>query len=147
MCRREIIKSVDESVAAARNGPAMMTRAVLGEVMQLPDALLRRYPELGDVTWRAGGLPPRVGGWFLGRESVSAITLWRTVFIAPGVALQPELLLHEFGHVRQFGASVWFPLRYIWESVRRGYSGNRYELEAQAFAEARLRAVNLSNHA
>lgn len=125
----------------------MVTRAVLGEAMELPDALLRSYPELRGVRWRAGGLPPRVGGWFLGRASVSAITLWRTVFIAPGVAPHPELLLHELGHVRQFGASVWFPLRYIWESVRRGYSGNRYELEAQAFAEARLRAVKLSNHA
>jgi hypothetical protein len=120
---------------------------LFGTVAELPDALLQRYPELDDATWRTGGLPPRVGGWFLGRKSVAAITLWRTVFLAPGVALHPELLLHELGHVRQFGASPWFPFRYIWESARRGYSGNRYEHEAQAFAEARLRSTNLSTRA
>ena len=124
----------------------MVTRALFGEAVQLPDALLRRHPELGDASWRTGGLPPRVGGWFLGRKSVAAITLWRTVFVAPGIALDAELLLHELGHVRQFGASFWFPLRYIWESARRGYSGNRYEHEAQAYAEARLRSANISTH-
>ena len=122
-------------------------RVLVGELVELPRALVARYPELGDARWRRGGIPPRVGGWFLGRASVAAITLWRTVYLAPGVAPHPELLLHELGHVRQFGTSKWFPLRYLWESVRRGYSGNRYEHEAQAFAEARLRSTNLSTHA
>jgi hypothetical protein len=122
-------------------------RAAVGKAIELPDALRVRYPELGDARWRSGGLPPRIGGWCLGRRSVSAITLWRTVFLAPGVALHPELLLHELGHVRQFAGSMWFPLRYLLESVRRGYSGNRYEHEAQAFAEARLRSDNTSTHA
>ena len=138
------------SAGRRRRGPttaAMMRRPLLGEVITLPDALLERYPELGDATWRAGGLPPRIGGLFLGRKSVAGITLWRTVFLAPGVALHPELLLHELGHVRQFGASPWFPLRYLWESVRRGYSRNRYELQAQAFAESRLRGSTLLRHA
>jgi hypothetical protein len=125
----------------------MLIRALVGEVVELPPGIVARYPELGDATWRRGGMPPRIGGWFLGRSSVAAITLWRTVYLAPGVAPHPELLLHELGHVRQFGASIWFPLRYLWESVRRGYSGNKYEHEAQAFAEARLRATNLSTHA
>lgn len=124
-----------------------MIRTVLGSVVELPDALVARYPELREATWRRGGLPPRVGGWFLGRKSVAAITLWRTVFLAPEVAPHPELLLHELGHVRQFGGSIWFPLRYIWESARRGYSGNKYEHEAQAFADARLRSANHSTHA
>jgi hypothetical protein len=124
-----------------------MLRLILGDAVELPHALLQRYPELGDVTWRVGGLPPRIGGLFLGRGSVAAITLWRTVFIAPGVVPGPELLLHELGHVRQFGASVWFPLRYLWEGVRRGYSGNRYEHEAQAFAEACLRSSNPTTNA
>ena len=121
-----------------------MLRVVLGETINLPDGLLQRYPELGDATWRAGGLPPRVGGWFLGKSSVAGITLWSTVFLAPGVALHPELLLHELGHVRQYGASPWFPLRYLWECAVRGYARNRYELQAQAFAESRLRSSNHS---
>ena len=125
----------------------MLIRALVGEVVELPRDLVARYPELGDAKWRRGGMPPRVGGWFLGRSSVAAITLWRTVYLAPGVTPRPELLLHELGHVRQFGTSILFPLRYLWESVRRGYSGNKYEHEAQAFAEARLRSTNLSTHA
>ena len=123
-----------------------MLRLLLGEVISLPDALLERYPELGDATWRAGGLPPRVGGWFLGKGSVAGITLWRTVFLAPGIALRPELLLHELGHVRQYGASPWFAISYLWESARHGYSRNRYELEAQAFAESRLGQTKHSTH-
>ena len=86
-------------------------------------------------------MPPRVGGWALGARSVAAITLWRTIFVAPGVSLEPELLLHELGHVRQFGASAAFPLRYLWESLRRGYAANRYEADADAFATARLTAA------
>jgi hypothetical protein len=125
----------------------MLIRALVGEVVELPQGVVARYPELGDAKWRRGGMPPRVGGWFLGRSSVAAITLWRTVYLAPGVTLRPELLLHELGHVRQFGTSILFPLRYLWESVRRGYSGNKYEHEAQAFAEARLRSTNLSTNA
>jgi hypothetical protein len=124
----------------------MTPRVLLGEVIRLPDALLQRYPELGDATWRAGGLPPRIGGWFLGKGSVAGITLWRTVFLAPGTALNPGLLLHELGHVRQYGASRWFPLSYLWESAIRGYARNRYELQAQAFAESRLRSSIHSTH-
>ena len=125
----------------------MIARLLLGEAITLPDALLQQYPELAGATWRVGGLPPRVGGWFLGRGLVAGITLWRTVFLAPGIALDPELLLHEFGHVRQFRSSRWFPLLYLMESGRRGYSGNRYEHDAQAFAESRLRTSHISTHA
>ena len=125
----------------------MIVRALIGEAIALPAALLGRHPELRDASWRRGGLPPCIGGWFLGKRSVAGITLWRTVFLAPSTALDAALLLHELGHVRQFEASPWFPLRYIWASARRGYAGNPYEHDAQAFAEARLRATNLSTHA
>ena len=120
---------------------------LVGRALTLPESLVRRHPELLEARWRVGGLPPRVGGWFLGRASVAGITLWRTVFLAPGIVPTPGLLLHELGHVRQFGRSRWFALRYLWESVRRGYSANRYEREAQAFADERLRATNLSPNA
>ena len=89
---------------------------------------------------RRGGLPVRVGGWALGRSTVAAITLWRTVFVASGVALDAELLLHELRHVHQFEASAIFPLHYLWESVRRGYHANRYEADARTYAAAQLRA-------
>jgi hypothetical protein len=76
----------------------------------------------------------------LGQRSAAAITLWHTVFLAHGVPLDPELLLHELRHVYQFQASAAFPMRYLWESIRRGYHANRYEADARDYAAARLRA-------
>ena len=112
---------------------------VIGRRVVLPQDLEARFPELGVVHWRRGGVPVRVAGWFLGQRSAAAITLWNTVFLAPGVALEPELLLHELRHVQQFAASVAFPISYLWESLRRGYFGNRYEADARAYAARRLR--------
>ena len=124
-----------------------MTRLLprlLGEAVQPPAEVLARYPELRLARYRRGGLPPRIGGWALGRRTVAAITLWRTVFLAPDAPPSAELLLHELRHVQQFGADRTFPLRYLWESVRRGYTNNRYELDARAYAAARIRAPGTS---
>lgn len=85
-----------------------------------------------------GGLPPRVGGWGLGQRSVAGITLWRTVWLAPDARLHPGLLLHELRHVQQFEASRLFPLLYLLDAITRGYRRNRYELDAEAYAHARL---------
>jgi hypothetical protein len=113
--------------------------------MRLPDALLTQHPELARAHWRSGGLPPRIGGWLLGQPTVGGVTLWRVVFLAPGVGRDlygaTELLLHELGHVEQFLASGAFPFRYVWESLRHGYHRNRYEIEAQAYAVSRLEAA------
>jgi hypothetical protein len=111
-----------------------VARALVGEADVPPDALLARYPELAEVRWRRGGLALRVGGWCLGRATVSGITLWRTVFLARTVGWPPALLLHELAHVRQFAQARGFPLAYVWESLRRGYTRNRFEREADGFA-------------
>jgi hypothetical protein len=66
------------------------------------------------------------------------------VFLGVRARLDAELLLHELGHVRQFVGSPAFPFRYLLESLRHGYTRNRYEHDAQAFAEHRLRATR--NH-
>lgn len=121
-----------------------VVRALIGRPATLPPALLARYPELGRARWRSGGLPPRVGGWCLGQATVSAMTLWRTVWVAPGIAPSAELLLHELRHVDQFQSSATFPLRYLWESLTRGYVQNRFEVEARAFAAARVRDAQTS---
>ncbi|MBA2708000.1 MAG: DUF4157 domain-containing protein, partial [Gemmatimonadaceae bacterium] len=88
--------------------------------------------------YRRGGLPLLVGGWALGRATVAAITLGRTIFLARTTLLDPELLLHEFRHVQQFSERRTFPLRYIWESLRRGYYSNRYEADAREYAASRV---------
>ena len=113
--------------------------ALVGEADAVPGALLRSYPELARARWRRGGLPVRVGGWCLGQRTVSAITLGHTIWLAPGVRPSEELLLHELRHVEQFEASVAFPILYLWESLRRGYVRNRFEVDARAYAATRVR--------
>jgi len=113
--------------------------ALIGERTTPPDTLLASYPELARARWRRGGLPVRVGGWCLGQRSVSAITLWRTIWLAPDVRPSGELLLHELRHVQQFEASMAFPILYLWESLRRGYVRNRFEVDARAYAATRVR--------
>ena len=116
-------------------------RMLVGQPADVPSELVRRFPELERARFRRGGLPVHVGGWCLGQASVSAITLWRTIWLADDAPLAPELLLHEIRHVDQFEASPAFPIRYLWESVRRGYVRNRFEVDARAYAASRLRAA------
>jgi Domain of unknown function (DUF4157) len=109
-----------------------------GHPEPVPVALLAEYPELKGMRLRRGGLLPRVGGWCLGRATVAGITVGRTVFLGSSAAATAELLLHELAHVRQFEAFRAFPIRYWWESARRGYTANRFEVDARQFAARRL---------
>ena len=120
---------------------ARLTRAVIGERIELPVELTQRYADLATAEYRRGGLPVRVAGWSLGTSSAAAITLWRTVFIAPGTALTAELLLHELRHVHQFLESWTFPFSYLWQSIRYGYTRNGYEVDARRYSAARLDAA------
>jgi hypothetical protein len=120
-------------------GEAFILDALIGREIELPGPIVEQFPELATARWRRGGIPPRIGGLFLGRASVSAITLWGTVFLGRHVPLDPELLLHEFHHVHQFQASPTFPLLYLWESLVHGYRRNRFEADARAYATRRLR--------
>lgn len=112
---------------------------MIGSPCPLPPGLARRHPQLAAIRLRRGGLPPRVGGWCLGRSSVGAITLWRTVWLGAREPASAGLLLHEFCHVAQFQADPLFPLRYVWESLRRGYGANRFEIAAREYARAASR--------
>ena len=124
-------------IERARGGMRGVLSWIIGTPLMLPTSLLEEFPELGDARWRRGGLAVRIGGWCLGRSTVSGITLWRTVWIAHSAALHPELLLHELRHVHQFQADTFFPLRYVWRSVRNGYLNNPYEADARDFAARR----------
>ena len=114
------------------------TNWLLGQPVDLPEHLVTRYPELRQATWRRGGLALRIGGLCLGRKTVSGITLWRSVSLAHDVAFEPELLLHELRHVLQFETDPLFPLRYIWGTVRHGYTRNPFEVDARNYAAQRL---------
>jgi hypothetical protein len=117
---------------------ARVGRALIGQPLPLPERIAREYPELNGVRLRRGGLPPRIGGWMLGRATVAAITLRRTIFFGSHTSVDAALLLHEFRHVEQFLERRSFPVRYIWESLRRGYHQNRYEVDARTYAAGRL---------
>lgn len=121
---------------------ARLVRPLIGERIELPRELLSRYPELARARYRRGGLPVRVGGWALGTSSAAAITLWSTIFIAPGVRLDAELLLHELRHVHQFSEDKTFPVSYLWQSIRYGYSRNAYEVDARRYSASRLGTVD-----
>lgn len=110
----------------------------MGRPILLPPHLLARWPELGAVRWRRGGVATRLPGWFFGSPHV-AVTLWSYVFLGGGLEPTAELVLHELRHVQQFQSIRAFPLRYLWELARRGYYHNRFEADARAYATARLR--------
>ena len=121
---------------------ARLVRPLIGERIELPRELLSRYPELARARYRRGGLPVRVGGWALGTSSAAAITLWSTIFVAPGVELDAELLLHELRHVHQFSEHKTFPVSYLWQSIRYGYTANAYEVDARRYSASRLGTVD-----
>ena len=115
-----------------------LVRTLVGERIDLPKEMIRRYPDLAQAKYRRGGLPVRIGGWALGSRTAAAITLWKTIFVAPTTALDPELLLHELRHVHQFLQHWAFPVSYLWQSIRYGYTSNAYEVDARRYAAARL---------
>jgi hypothetical protein len=117
---------------------ARLVAAVAGRKIDLPPALTDIYPDLGEVSYRRGGLPARIAGWALGTSSAAAITLWNTVFIARATPLSAELLLHELRHVHQFLERKTFPLSYLWQSLRYGYARNAYEIDARRYSAFRL---------
>ena len=86
-----------DTLSARRGGRVVRVlsvpwRGLVGERMSLPEMLLERYPELTHARWRRGGLFVRLGGWCLGHATVAGITLGRTVWLAPRVPLETELL-------------------------------------------------------
>jgi len=121
---------------------ALVRASIIGEPWDPPTQLINHFPDLAAVSYRRGGLPVRIGGWALGQQTAAAITLWSTVFLAPNTPATAELLLHELRHVYQFEAIRAFPILYLWESLRRGYNHNRFEVDARAFAQARLSTLS-----
>lgn len=119
-----------------------LVAALIGERVDLPADLLERYPELAQARYRRGGFPVRLGGWALGASTAAAITLRRTIFVSPGTALTAELLLHELRHVHQFLEDWAFPARYLWQSIRYGYTRNVYEVDARRYSASRLGTVD-----
>ena len=119
-----------------------LVATLIGETFELPPHMLRAYPELAEANYRRGGLPVRFGGWALGTNTAAAITLRKTIFLAPATPVTAELLLHELRHVHQFLEHWAFPVSYLWQSIRYGYTRNAYEVDARRYSASRLGAVD-----
>lgn len=82
----------------------------------------------------------KIAAWKLGSRSVAMVT-GRTIHIC-GCTKEEFLedekwVKHELCHVKQYQQYGFFGFifRYIWESLRKGYYNNRFEVEARAEEE------------
>ena len=81
----------------------------------------------------------RVAAGFMRRVlitlNLAAIVMpWRTIYILRPWYHSVVIRQHELVHIAQIerDGAVWFTLRYLWWTLRYGYSDNPYELEAYA---------------
>ncbi|HEX8903755.1 MAG TPA: hypothetical protein VF771_02795 [Longimicrobiaceae bacterium] len=110
---------------------------VLGEEIP-PDELPMALPR--GVTVRRNRWIPALGGVTGGmRGPASGVTLGGTILVHPEARIDEGLLVHELVHVEQWRADRLFAVKYVAECARRGYLGNRYEVEAYE-RERRFRA-------
>jgi len=79
----------------------------------------------------------RIAAWKL-KTSKVAIVIGKTIYLHNTARLEflqnKRWVLHELKHVEQFrrhGFMI-FIFLYLWESMRHGYSNNKYEIEARA---------------
>jgi len=82
----------------------------------------------------------KIAAWKLDSRSVAIVT-GRTIHLCRCTKeefLESERWVkHELCHVRQYRQYGFFGfiVRYIWESMRKGYYNNRFEVEARAAEE------------
>lgn len=78
----------------------------------------------------------RIAAWKLGAPTM-AITLGHTIHLhntsRSDFLNNTSWVCHELAHVRQFARYGFVPFlfRYLWESLRKGYYENRWEIEAR----------------
>jgi hypothetical protein len=82
--------------------------------------------------------------WLMGPR-YSGLTLWNRVYLREDEWTEPigahdlELLFHELVHVRQFRNNpLRFPLSYLWQLARVGYTDHPAEKEARSVASELL---------
>jgi hypothetical protein len=102
-------------------------------------ALVRRQIQKPRQFRYSPRLAPVLRYWLAGRGMV-CLTLWHTCWLfmpdgTPGFTLADHGRAHEHVHMDQFDRWPFtFPFRYLWELLRHGYAGNRFEVEARTAA-------------
>ena len=80
---------------------------------------------------------------FVLRTNNVAIVFGKTIFLwnatKEDLINNKKWLRHELVHVQQFLRYGFFPFifMYLWESVKKGYYQNKFEIEARAFEKPR----------
>lgn len=93
-------------------------------------------PEQIDYYIKENSFIARLAARKLGADAV-AIVIGRTIHLHNACREEflssPRWLRHEMVHIRQFRRYGFMPFvaRYLWESLLRGYAGNKYEIEAR----------------
>ena len=105
-----------------------LAQRVVGARMPAPE----RLPD--GVQMRSCRWIPAIGGRLSGmRGPAAAVTIGRYILVHPRVSMSRRLLRHELAHVRQWQERpVAFPVLYLWQHLRYGYTANPYEVEARA---------------
>ena len=79
----------------------------------------------------------RLAAWKLNSDKV-AIVIGKTIHLhnteRNELLQNKRWLLHELKHIEQFRHYGFLPFifLYVWESIRHGYTNNKYEMEARA---------------
>lgn len=60
-------------------------------------------------------------------------SFWNTIYVLPGHEQNQRLLRHERCHLKQIerDGRILFALKYSWWTIRHGYWGNPYEVDAR----------------
>jgi hypothetical protein len=112
-----------------------------GQVYVMPHAQCHALAQLMHVAWQDVARVVIVEHSRVARWHGAVATTRRNAIYLRGAgadfAADANLMLHEYFHVlRQWNAGSLTVARYVAEWLRRGYVRNRFEVEAQAFADA-----------
>ncbi|MEO6671372.1 MAG: DUF4157 domain-containing protein [Ferruginibacter sp.] len=90
----------------------------------------------GDYKIKENSFLARIAAKKLGKKNV-AMVLGKTIHLwnstAAAFLSNEKWVKHELCHVQQYKRYGFFNflLRYVWESLRKGYYNNKYEVEAR----------------
>lgn len=90
----------------------------------------------GDYKIKENSFLARIAAKKLGKKNV-AMVLGKTIHLwnstATAFLSNEKWVKHELCHVQQYKryGFINFLLRYVWESLRKGYYNNKYEVEAR----------------
>jgi hypothetical protein len=98
-----------------------------------PEPVASPEPVPPDVVVRRASWLPALAGLLAGMGGpAAAVTLGRTIVVHPSVKVSSRLVKHELAHVQQWQEHpLAFPVRYVLNHLRFGYTDNPFEVEAR----------------